>query len=69
MSSWLPSLFIKGSDHKYIHTKYIVLNMKLVITKEHMLEAKNKNGFSLYVCAKSRHAVYLDVVILWATHE
>lgn len=43
--------------------------MKLVITKEHMLEAKNKNGFSLYVCAKSRHAVYLDVVILWATHE
>lgn len=72
-SHWIYSLAcrvgyqvsIKGSNHRYMQTKYVVFNKKLVIARKHILESKTKKDFSLYVCAAPRFAV----VILWAAHE
>ena len=56
---------IKGSNHRYMQTKYVVNKKKLVIARKHMLESKTKKDFSLYVCAEPKYAV----VTLCATHE
>lgn len=56
---------IKGSNHRYVQTKYVVISKKLVVARKHMLESKTKKDFSLCVCAEPRCAV----VILCAAHE
>lgn len=68
MSGWLPSLFIKGSNHKYIPTKYVVLNKKLVIAKEHMLETKNKSDFFLSMSVLSPDMLWMWLLSFYVPH-
>lgn len=57
---------IKGSNHRYMQTKYVVINKKLVIARKHMLESKTKKDFSMSVLSPDMLCIW--VLSYWLPH-